>query len=90
MALSHVVQLFAQSEWIAEHLTQHPVLLDEFLDPRSLYAPLRKQDLRHELENMLAHIEDDDLEQQMEALDKPPAVEESETHPEAEVEPASG
>jgi glutamate-ammonia-ligase adenylyltransferase len=68
MALSHVVQLFAQSEWIAEHLTQHPVLLDEFLDPRSLYAPLRKQDLRRDLENLLAHLEDDDLEQQMEAL----------------------
>ncbi len=68
MALSQVVQLFAQSEWISEHLTQHPVLLDEFLDPRTLYAPLRRQDLHRELDNILAHIADDDLEQQMESL----------------------
>ncbi len=68
MALSQVVQLFSQSAWIAEHLVLYPVVLDEFLDPRSLYAPLQKQDLRHELSALLMHLDHDDLEQQMESL----------------------
>jgi len=68
MALSQVVQLFSQSAWIAEHLVHYPVVLDEFLDPRSLYAPLQKEDLRHELSTQLAHLDHDDLEQQMESL----------------------
>ncbi len=68
MALSQVVQLFAQSEWIAEYLTQHPVLLDEFLDPRTLYAPLQRRELHVELINLLKHLDANDLEQQMESL----------------------
>ena len=68
MALSQVVQLFSQSAWIAEHLVRYPVVLDEFLDPRSLYAPLQKQDLYTELSSQLKHLEHDDLEQQMESL----------------------
>ena len=68
MALSQVVQLFSQSAWIAEYLTQHPVLLDEFLDPRFLYAPRIKTDLVDELDGLLRHLDSNDLEQQMEAL----------------------
>jgi len=68
MALSHLVQLFSQSAWIAEHLVHHPVVLDEFLDPRSLYAPLTKKNMQEELALRLSQLQANDLEQQMESL----------------------
>ncbi|MDH5436485.1 MAG: bifunctional [glutamate--ammonia ligase]-adenylyl-L-tyrosine phosphorylase/[glutamate--ammonia-ligase] adenylyltransferase [Gammaproteobacteria bacterium] len=68
MALSQLVKLCAASPWIAELLTMHPVLFDELIDPRMLYAPLDKEKLRLELISRLASIADDDLEQQMEVL----------------------
>ncbi len=68
MALSQLVQLCAASPWISRYLARHPVLLDELLDPRSLYAPLGRDDLSEELEQRLARVEAEDLEQQMEVL----------------------
>ena len=68
LALSQLVKLFAQSAWISEHLILYPVLLDQLLDPRSLYEPLRKSGLERELESLLQQVEEDDLEQQMEVL----------------------
>ena len=68
LATSQLVQLFAASPWVAEQLTRHPVLLDELLDPRRLYAPLTREDLRAELDALLGHIDTNDLEQQMERL----------------------
>lgn len=68
MALSQLVKLCSASAWIAELLSRHPVLLDELLDPRSLYTPPDAQALRAELAQHLASIAPDDLEQQMEAL----------------------
>jgi glutamate-ammonia-ligase adenylyltransferase len=68
MALSQLVKLCSASAWIAELLSRHPVLLDELLDPRSLYTPPDAQALRAELTQRLAAIAPDDLEQQMEAL----------------------
>ena len=38
-ALERVVQLLAASGWAAAYVTRHPLLLDELLDPRTLYAP---------------------------------------------------
>ncbi|HET20045.1 MAG TPA: bifunctional [glutamate--ammonia ligase]-adenylyl-L-tyrosine phosphorylase/[glutamate--ammonia-ligase] adenylyltransferase, partial [Chromatiales bacterium] len=38
-ALDQLVRLVAASPWIAEQLTRHPILLDELLDARTLYAP---------------------------------------------------
>lgn len=67
MALSQLVQLCAASPWIARHLARYPILLDELLDARSLYAPLDRAGLEAELNQALAHL-DDDLEQQMDAL----------------------
>jgi glutamate-ammonia-ligase adenylyltransferase len=43
-------------------------LLDELLDPRTLYAPLTRAALEAELAAELARIDSEDLEQQMEAL----------------------
>jgi len=68
VALSQLVRLFADSSWIAEYLTQHPVLLDQLLDPRSLYAAMDKTELKAELAGLLAYVDEGDLEQQMESL----------------------
>jgi len=68
LALSQLVKLCAASPWLAGLLTEHPLLLDELLDPRSLYAPLDRHGLEAELEGDLAHVASDDLEQQMEVL----------------------
>ena len=68
LALSQLVQLCAESPWIAEHLTRHPLLLDELLDPRSLYAPPDRQGLGEELAEELAQIDPDDMEQLMDRL----------------------
>ncbi len=68
MALSQLVQLCAASPWIARQLTRHPILLDELLDPRSLYAPQDKIALAQELLALMDPVPDEDLERQMEAL----------------------
>src|SRR5690606_21031176 len=62
------VQLCAASPWIARYLAHHPLLLDELLDPRTLYLPLGKEALERELALRLEAVADDDLEQQMEVL----------------------
>src|SRR5262245_7710351 len=38
-ALERVVRIVGASSWAAEFITRHPVLLDELLDDRVLYAP---------------------------------------------------
>lgn len=68
MALSQLVKLCAASPWIAQQLALHPILLDELLDPRGLYAPLRRSELQAELTRAMLNIPKDDLEQQMEQL----------------------
>jgi len=67
-ALTHLIRLVGASPWIAAFLSRHPVLLDELLDPRTLYAPPGIETLRDELERKLAAVPDDDLEYQIEAL----------------------
>ena len=68
MALSQLTQLCAASSWVAAQLTQYPILLDELLDPRTLYDPLDKAGLQGVLDVRLAGIPADDLEQQMDQL----------------------
>lgn len=67
-ALTHLVRLTHASAWIASFLSRYPALLDELLDPRTLYAPPKKTDLETALDKRLATISADDLEYQMEAL----------------------
>jgi glutamate-ammonia-ligase adenylyltransferase len=38
-ALARLAELMGASPWVADYLTQHPILLDELLDSRTLYAP---------------------------------------------------
>ncbi len=68
MALSQVVRLTAGGPWIASELAAHPVLLDELLDPRRLYTPLRLDELKTDLHLQLVATDPDDEEQQMERL----------------------
>ena len=68
MALSQLVRLCAASPWIAAQLARHPLLLDELLDPRQLYAPLRRTDLEAQLAARLADVDALDLERQMDTL----------------------
>ncbi|MEJ2060260.1 MAG: bifunctional [glutamate--ammonia ligase]-adenylyl-L-tyrosine phosphorylase/[glutamate--ammonia-ligase] adenylyltransferase [Gammaproteobacteria bacterium] len=68
MALSQLVRLCAASPWIARLLTQHPILLDELLDARSLYEPPSRDELVALLEDDLVQIDPDDLEQVMDRL----------------------
>ena len=68
LALSQLVRLCAASPWIARHLGRHPLLLDELLDPRSLYAPLAGTELVADIRQRLCAASPGDIEQEMEIL----------------------
>ncbi|WP_038495231.1 bifunctional [glutamate--ammonia ligase]-adenylyl-L-tyrosine phosphorylase/[glutamate--ammonia-ligase] adenylyltransferase [Collimonas arenae] len=65
--LHRVIRMISASDWAAKYLTQHPILLDELLDPRSLNAapdwPAFALECRRQLET--AH---GDTERQMDLL----------------------
>jgi glutamate-ammonia-ligase adenylyltransferase len=67
-ALAHLVKLADASPWIASLLAQHPVLLDELLDPRTLYRPPARAALEAEIRRRLDRAPEEDLEAQIEAL----------------------
>ena len=67
-AMTHLVKLSGASPWIASFLARHPVLLDELLDPRTLYSPPEKFEMRNALRRRLADIPLEDLEYQIEQL----------------------
>ena len=68
IALSQLVRLAGISPWIAQLITQFPLLLDEMLDPRELYSPLSSEDLRLELDTLLSAADPDDQEQQLDRM----------------------
>lgn len=67
LALSQLVRLAGESVWVVSQLIRQPILLDELLDSRSLYSPLKQEDLAAELRGLMVRVEDD-LEQEMELL----------------------
>jgi glutamate-ammonia-ligase adenylyltransferase len=67
-ALTHLVKLSHASPWIASFLAKHPVLLDELLDPRTLYLPPQKEEMQAGLRQRMDQIPLDDLEYQIEQL----------------------
>ena len=67
-ALKHLVKLSSASPWIASFLARHPVLLDELLDPRTLYLPPQKEDIKSGLRQRMEQIPLEDLEYQIEQL----------------------
>ncbi len=68
LALSQLVRLCAASAWIAGHVQKYPLLLDELLDPRTLYAPPDRPELAAELARRLAGIDPADEEARLDAL----------------------
>ncbi len=67
-ALAQLVKLSEASPWIADTMAEQPALLDELLDPESLYNPPQKSELESELQRSTLRIAEDDLETQMESL----------------------
>ena len=67
-ALNQLVSLCESSVWVAEELSVYPSLLDELLDPRTLYTPPDKGILQDDLRQQMLRIPSDDLEEQMEAI----------------------
>lgn len=67
-ALKQLVRLCAASPMVANQLARHPILLDELLDPRTLYQPVAPDAYRDELRQYLLRVPSDDEEQQLEAL----------------------
>ena len=60
-ALARLTGLMSASPWVAQYLTQHPILLDELLDTRILYAApdwtAARQQLRAQLEDAAGDTE---------------------------------
>lgn len=67
-ALKQLCHLCAESPWVSEHIAKSPVILDELLDPRTLFQPPPKNELVDELRQQLLRIPEDDLEAQMNCL----------------------
>lgn len=66
-ALNLVIKLCAASPWLAQYLSAHPVLLDELLDSRTLYAEPDFALLKSELIEKMQHLQGD-TEAQMDAM----------------------
>ncbi len=66
--LNRLIEFSIASPWLISYLSQHPLLLDEMLDPRTLYSPPSRQELRHDISRRLGDIDINDLEHQMDAL----------------------
>lgn len=68
LALSQLVKLCSASPLISHQLARHPVLLDELLDPRSLYEVPQRAQQKALLDQFLSSLDEDDLEQIMNRL----------------------
>jgi glutamate-ammonia-ligase adenylyltransferase len=66
-SLSLLIKLAGASPWLMQYLAQHPILLDELLDTRDLYAEPDFAAMRDELERRLAGVPGD-VERQMDIM----------------------
>lgn len=66
-AMGLLVKLCSSSPWLANYLAQHPILLDELLDTRTLYAAPDFAVLRAELVKRLSELSGD-IERQMDVM----------------------
>ena len=67
-ALFHLVKLCAASPWVTQQIARFPLLLDELLNPISLYQPVAFNQYADELRQTLLRVEPEDLELQIETL----------------------
>lgn len=68
LAREHLLKLCAASPWLTRLLAQSPGLLDQLLDPRVLYEPPQKDELRAELVRRAAEVPAGDTEAAMNLL----------------------
>lgn len=66
-AMHLLVKLCSSSPWLSNYLVQHPILLDELLDTRTLYAEPDFAMMREELVKRLA-LAEGDIERQMDLM----------------------
>jgi len=67
-ALDNLIVLARKSPWIISFLSRHPVLLDELMDPVTLYSPPKRDMLEREMERSMARVQKGDLELLLEEL----------------------
>ncbi|MDY0136151.1 MAG: bifunctional [glutamate--ammonia ligase]-adenylyl-L-tyrosine phosphorylase/[glutamate--ammonia-ligase] adenylyltransferase [Thiomicrospira sp.] len=60
LALEHLVKLCAIGPWLTDMLVKYPALMDQLIDLRTLYRPLKKEELLHEAASLLATYGDDE------------------------------
>ena len=68
VVLEQLVRLCEASPWVTRQLAQHPLLLDELLDPRTLYAPPTRTELDADIAARLERIGAGDTEREMDTL----------------------
>ena len=66
--LEQLVRLGDASPWFSAQIARQPLLLDELVDPRTLYRPPRREDLENELNRRIGAVGMNDLEYWMESL----------------------
>ena len=66
--LQHLVRLAGASHFIATFLARHPVLLDELIDPRTLFGPPGRPEMEEDLARLLEKLPPDDMEYIIESL----------------------
>jgi glutamate-ammonia-ligase adenylyltransferase len=67
-ALERLARVCDTSEFLARQVAEHPLLLDELIDPRVFGSPPSPESLAADLRERLAGIPEQDLDAQMDAL----------------------
>jgi len=67
-ALARLARLCDRSDFLARQVAEHPLLLDELLDPRIFESPPTREQLERDLDLRFGHAEAGDEEAQAEAL----------------------
>ncbi len=67
-SLEHLLTLLQKSSWIAEQLSENPMMLEELMDVRNIVMPSGPEPLLSELELLASRVDEEDLEQQMELM----------------------
>ena len=60
VALEQLIKLCAASPWLTDMLIKYPALMDQLLDLRSLYRPLKLDELLEEAQSLLKTYGDDE------------------------------
>ena len=68
LTLKRLVTLASQSSWIISFVARYPALLDEVVDLRGIYEPLRKESVQKLFHKRLEDVPHDDIESQMEIV----------------------